>query len=97
MFPETNHIQDNEINQPFNQAAINIANIENFYAFDSDSYLPDDLRLDQDDVFLRKTQKSTRRSLKRKLKKIVKQAHRVYDSMVKDQFVESDDHYEVQM
>ena len=97
MFPETNQVQDNEINQPFNQAAINIANIENFYSFDTDSNLPNDLRLDQGDVFLRKTQKSTRRSLKRKLKKIVKQAHRVYDSMVKDQFVESDDHYEVQM
>ena len=97
MFPETNHVQDNEIDQTLNQPAINIANIENFYAFDNKSNLPDDLRLDQGDVFLDLTSKSTRRSLKRKLKKIVKQAHRVYDSMVKDQFLMSDDNYEVQM
>ena len=86
---------EQDFNQLLTQPAINIGNVPNFYAFYSD--LSEELNPNQSNVFVPVTSKSSRRSIKRKLKKIVRQAHRVYDQMLEDDFPLVDDHYEVQM
>lgn len=93
MFPDPNF--DPDFNHLPNQPPINIGHVQNFYALDTHLSGHIDLNLNVDTVLT--TSKSTRRSVKRKLKKIERQAQRVYDQMLEDDFALVDDHYEVQM
>lgn len=82
---------DPETPQVLTQPPINVANVENFYAFETD--LTEHLQTRKVSV----NPKSRRRSLRRRLKKIERQAHRLSDDLRRDQFALADDRYDVEM